>query len=165
MIFAINSKKYGLKEVLIDDDDYDRIKDYSWCFMISDNRPYALTRFYTEKQGKNILLHRFIMDCPDNMVIDHINHNTLDNRKCNLRICTDKENSRNSKKPDIKCSSKYKGVCFCKQTKLWTSQIMVNRKYIWLKRHKTEELAALAYNEAAIKYFDKFACLNEIKHG
>ena len=51
----------------------------------------------THKNKKRIHLHRFIMNCPDNMIVDHINGNNLDNRKNNLRICTQKINNCNRK--------------------------------------------------------------------
>ena len=72
---------------LIDLEDVNKCKDIKW-FM--DSKGYVVNT--TIRQ-----LHRYIMDCPDYMVVDHINHNTLDNRKCNLRICTIKQNNMNLK--------------------------------------------------------------------
>ena len=84
----IDSKTYGKKYALIDLDDVDKVKKDTWCL-------YAVklkneTIFYVQSYKK--LLHKEIINCPENMEIDHINHNPLDNRKCNLRICTPKEN-------------------------------------------------------------------------
>jgi hypothetical protein len=70
------------------------------------------------------------------------------------------ENNRNKGKTKSKCTSKYKGVCFDKQTSKWVSHIRVNGKTIKLGRYLIEEEAAQAYNEAAIKYFGEFARLN-----
>lgn len=72
---------------LIDLDDVEKVKDFKWCADMSN---------YITGSNK-MKLHRFIMNCPDDMVIDHINHNPLDNRKKNLRICTSIQNSYNQK--------------------------------------------------------------------
>lgn len=89
--YAIIKVKY--KEisfnVLIDKDDVEKCKKYRWTLLTNSEKfPY----FRNSEVG---LLHRYIMDCPDDMVVDHINHNTLDNRRKNLRICTFKENCGN----------------------------------------------------------------------
>jgi hypothetical protein len=72
----------------IDTDDLDLIKQYKW----NNCQGYARTSI----NGKTIRLHRLILNCPDKF-IDHINHNTLDNRRQNLRIVTPKENNKNKK--------------------------------------------------------------------
>lgn len=99
------------------------------------------------------------------MFIDHINNNTFDNRKINLRICTNNENQRNRRKLS-KASSKYKGVCFAKYTKKWQASIEIRmdgkRNNIYLGQYYDEKDAAKAYNDAAIKYFGEFAKLNTI---
>lgn len=77
---------------LIDLEDIDKIKDIKWRLYENYHTNYV----YGCKNGcGSIKLHRVIMDCPDNMVVDHINHNGMDNRKINLKICTHKENSAN----------------------------------------------------------------------
>lgn len=95
------------------------------------------------------------------MQVDHINFNRLDNRKCNLRICTLLENSR-SKRKIVKSVSKYKGVTFPNQ-KVWMAKIRVNRKTLTLGSFKTEREAGLAYNAGAIRHFGEFAVLNVIE--
>lgn len=73
-------EEYGI----IDIDDVDRVKEIKWC------------RYGKYIANSKVSLHRFIMNCNDsNLVVDHINHNPLDNRKCNLRICTSQENGYN----------------------------------------------------------------------
>lgn len=86
----ISSKKYGLFTVFIDIDDVGLLKPHIW-FIQDYNRKTIATKI----NKKSVYLHRFIMDCPSDKVIDHINHNRLDNRKNNLRICTQKENMNN----------------------------------------------------------------------
>lgn len=76
-------------EVMIDAEDVEKCKKYSWQLLNKRNK------FLYFRNCEKQLLHRYIMNCPDDMVVDHINHNTLDNRKENLRICTFKENIDN----------------------------------------------------------------------
>lgn len=95
----IKSLKYGLKTVLIDLDDVDKVKKFKWFL----NFDKTINNFYikawerdkTDTTRKLIKLHRYLTNCPENLVVDHINRNTLDNRKCNLRCVTIIENNNN----------------------------------------------------------------------
>lgn len=87
---TIISKKYGIITTFIDVDDVEKLRGHSW--FITDYKNKTIS---TKINKKNIKLHRFITNCPNGMVVDHINHNRLDNRKRNLRICTVKENNNN----------------------------------------------------------------------
>lgn len=88
----LESKKYGNLTCYIDLEDIEKIKPYRWCPYKS---PYS-DNFYVQSTGRKnfsrIPLHRFITDCPKGKEVDHINHNGLDNRKSNLRVCTSLEN-------------------------------------------------------------------------
>lgn len=99
MILELLRKDGKVVEVQIDDEDYDRISDYSWNACYNKNiKNYYITHSYKENgKSKNLFLHRLIMNCPEGMVVDHINHDTTDNRKQNLRIVTQKENMQNLK--------------------------------------------------------------------
>lgn len=143
---------------LIDLDDIDKCKDYNWYIGSSG---YVITNIRIDKKVKSILLHRLIMNTILDKHTDHINHNNLDNRKYNLRICSISENHMNviSKTG----SSKYKGVYYNKKSNKYISYIGIgNNKQLNLGRFDNEIDAAKAYNEAAIKYFGEFCCLNEI---
>jgi len=96
------------------------------------------------------------------MVVDHINHNTLDNRRFNLRICTKGQNNMN-RKPYIGKSSQYKGVIWAKHIKKWTSKIEKDTIVHHLGTFDREEDAARAYNKKAKELFKEFAYLNEIR--
>ncbi len=91
-----------------------------------------------------------------NLFVDHINRNKLDNRRSNLRSATWSQNNANSNKPRNKTG--YKGVYPSK--KRWYANIQVNKVPIYIGSFKTPIEAALAYDEAAIKYFGEFASLN-----
>lgn len=141
---------------LIDLDDVDKCKDYNWFLC----NGYASTNIKINNKQKSMLLHRFIMNTPGDKDTDHINHNILDNRKLNLRICNHSENIMNTiSKTGY---SKFKGVCWHKNRNKWVSVIRKDNKLINIGSFDKEEDAALAYNEKAIELFDKFACLNAI---
>lgn len=96
---VIISSVHGEKHVLIDIEDIDTIKKYRWHVHLNktnQNTFYAEAEDYISKKERHtIKMHRIILNCPKDMVVDHINHDGLDNRKDNLRICTRRENSNN----------------------------------------------------------------------
>lgn len=108
-----------------------------------------------------IKMHREILQVPDGMLVDHINHNGLDNRNANLRPATSAENNRNRRKSTKrKYHSRFKGVSWNKDQKKWSARILFNydNKFIGYFENETE--AAKAYDEAAKFYHKDFAVLN-----
>jgi hypothetical protein len=142
--------------VSIDDDDRDRVLSLSWHIVSAGSKKYLGHNFKSKGKRSYIHLHRFIMQAPPGTYVDHINGDTLDNRKANLRLCTNAENVRNAKKKSGVHSSAYKGVCTNKHGK-WVAQITVNYKNHYLGTFETEEQAHSAYCEAATKHFGEFA--------
>jgi len=92
-------------------------------------------------------------------VVDHINHNRSDNRRCNLRTCTQSQNMANRRKHKG-LSSKYKGVHWRKKEKRWRAQIRINYRTIYLGQFVDELDAATAYDITALKYFGEFTLPN-----
>ncbi len=137
------------KEAIVDDD---FLSIHKWCAKDFKNKFYAARR---GPENTTILMSREIMDAPDNMEVDHINGNTLDNRRCNLRICTRSQNQYN-RDSDKNSSSKYKGVSYIKKWNKWQAEI--NGMYIGC--FKTEEAAAREYDWYASKLHKEFARLN-----
>jgi hypothetical protein len=91
--------------------------------------------------GKDRYLHRLIMNCPDGMVVDHIDGNTLDCRKSNMRVITNGENRQNLHVLHSKNTSGYRGVSWCKIHKRWRAVVKVNHKQICNKYFKDKEEA------------------------
>lgn len=132
-----------IARALIDIEDIEKVKDIKWSF----------DRYV--RSANNGSLHRFIMCPDDNLVVDHINHNTLDNRKSNLRICGIKENSINKKKMSNNTSG-YTGVYYKKDRNKWGARIVVNKKCIYLGYFNTKEEALEVRQKAEIKYFGEY---------
>lgn len=120
-------------------------------------------RELTSKVGPNreecVRLSRLIMGAPSHLVVDHINHDKMDNRRCNLRLATRLQNNQNMAKSKANQSG-YKGVCLHKPSGKWLACIKVNgvRRYLGYFTDKLE--AAKAYDEAARLYFGEFAQTN-----
>ena len=151
-IYTINSKKYGIVDVLLDDEDYDRvIKDRYSLSVTYDKTIKGFYIAFTKKPstGKSRLLHRYILNPVDGMTVDHINRNTLDNRKCNLRIVTQFQNNQNQ---SHNTSGKV-GVSFCKQNRKYKAYIKVNGKQISLGYYKYFNDAVKARIKGERKYF------------
>lgn len=105
-------------------------------------------------------MHRQIIEVGDGLLTDHINHNSVDNRKANLRPATPTQSNRNRRKFSGQSNSKYKGVYWKKHIKKWVAQIGVDRKVIHLGCFKKEIDAAKAYDQGARIYHKEFASLN-----
>lgn len=149
---------------IIDDEDYGKISPFQWC---CHGDGYAARGYH--ENGKVVILkmhHAVFGKPPAGYVIDHINGNKLDNRKCNLRLVTQQQNCFNSKKRIAPVSgkkpSRFKGVGWRENRKKWRSRITFNGKRYYLGQYETEEEAALAYNKAAKSFFGEYAKLNEI---
>ena len=147
---------------LVDPEDYDKINKYKWNAYRGYSSYYSKRKIYNRKNGsqRTVYMHRYIMNAPKGLMVDHINHNGLDNRKENLRLATRAENTRYSKKSKNKFSSNYKGVHYITKAKRWRAMITFEGKTIYIGQFRDEISAAKAYDRAAKKYFGKFAFLN-----
>ena len=152
--------------VLVDEEDVERIQEHTWwvdnSLLRRHNRYYFRTKIkHGPRNYETIKLHRFIMGCKymDGTVIDHINNNTLDNRKCNMRFCTQKENARN-KRRETRNTSGYKGAKVNKTTGKYTATIKYEQKNYSLGSYADLTDAATAYDDVARLLFGEFALVN-----
>lgn len=151
------------KKAVVDDEDYDELNKHKWYC----SRGYAVRNVrIDENTRKTIRMHRIIADTPEDKFTDHINGDKLDNRKSNLRNVTNAQNTKNAEKKS-KAKSKYKGVAYFKRKKdiygKWVAKIQNDGKTIRLGYFDSEISAAIAYNNAAIKYHKEYARLNKLE--
>ena len=125
----LSGKNANGKSVIVDDDDYKKYNHLRWH--LSDTG-YAVRR----TNGETVRLHRLIVNCPEGLVVDHLNGNKLDCRKSNLRICTQKENAKNHHGT--------KGYCYDKSKHKW----MVRYRGKFFGRYNSEEEAKRVYKLA-----------------
>jgi len=152
------------KVALVDDEDYEWLNQWGWYALRQRYNWYAVRMIGSRRTRRGLLaMHKIVLAPRKGMVTDHINHNGLDNRRCNLRECTTAENVRSSLKRMPNAISQYKGVTKnVQQSKKWIAQIVVNRQRIYLGVHEDEIEAARAYDRAALEHFGEFASLNNV---
>lgn len=143
-------------EFYIDIDDFDKVKKYSWY---ENEDGYLISRI----NNNLVRMHRLIMDVKDKKLdIDHINHNTLDNRKNNLRIVTRSQNSMNKKLANNSTSG-ITGVCFDKRKEKWRAYIKINGKQNELGYYNDFQDAVNARKNAEEECFGEYSYDNSIE--
>lgn len=160
MSFVYLHLKNSNKLAIVDEEDFYKIESFNFGL-----NAYGYVMAYKGHILK--ALHKLLLKYDTDMFLcDHISGNKLDNRKCNLRICSAGESSRNRSKGKGKrpFKSKYKGVSKTNTLNWkWLARITFNKKTIELGQFDSEKEAAIVYNKAAIKYHKEFAKLNIIE--
>lgn len=152
------------KVTFVDDENYEELSKYNWYAWKNQQGDFYAVRSSWQKAKKTchrVYMHREILELGrgDKRQGDHRNHNTLDNRQDNLRICSQRQNQMNQKShPNT--SSRFKGVIWDRFNKKWKAQISINGITKSLGFWKLEEVAALAYDMVAIREHGEFAVLN-----
>lgn len=154
-------KAYHGQEIMIDDENFDFLNQFVWKVIkkMKTYKDVQSTHF-----GKIVRMSRLIMKITDPKIfIDHIDGNTFNNQKSNLRLATPSQNSRNIGKRKGNYTSKYKGVNWNKVKNKWDSRIATDHGRVHVGYFDNEIDAAKAWNNAAVKYHKEFARLNVIK--
>ncbi len=142
---------------LVDDEDYERVSQFKWYASVRRKTVYA----QREVGGTAQKMHRLILGLEpgDKSLVDHVDHNGLNNCRSNIRVCTHAENQRNVEK-HCDNTSGWKGVIWHKKGQKFAARLRVNSKNIHLGLFHSPISAALEYDRAARKYHGSFACLN-----
>ena len=145
------------QEIYVCDADYHLFKFMKWNI---DSCGYARSYVHVKNRGTiTILMHHLIMGKKPNLVVDHINQNKTDNRRCNLRFTTRSQNAINSNKK-IGKTSKFKGVSWDTKRQKFVASLTINNKFKHLGFFENEVDAALARDKAAKDIFGEYAYLN-----
>ena len=147
----------------MDDADYEKLMQWEWHLLDRGRVQYARRAEPNGGRYVTVLMHRQILGAPETVGVDHINCDGLDNRRANLRLASQIENTRNARKTTLPTSSIYKGVSWNKPWGKWEAKIRIDGKLKHLGGFTTQADAALAYNAAAIEHFGEFAHLNVLQ--
>jgi len=144
---------------LVDNEDFENINQYKWCAQYSKNTK----SFYALRGGKSsggkqkkIYMHRFIIKAYKGMIVDHIDHDTLNNQKGNLRIVTKSQNAMNKRKLSNNTSGAT-GVIWCKRDRKWTARIGIGNQRINLGFFDDRNQAIQARKQAEEKYHGEYS--------
>lgn len=147
------------KFAIVDNCDYDYLMQWKWHYQ---GNNYAV-RTCRVNSKRTILMHRVILErmgFKDFAHADHINKDSLNNCRCNLRPATVCQSMYNRSKMKNNTSG-YIGVCWNKGS--WRVAILANYKQIYVGSSHNKKEAARMYNEAALKHHGEFAVLNEVE--
>lgn len=145
---------------LVDDEDFYEINGLRWCAHRNHGLWNACHEIRVSRGFRfNLYMHRVVLNAPMDMEVDHINHDGLDNRKCNLRLCTRSQNCSNARLLS-RSTSGYKGVTWKKANKAWCAQICHKLQKIHIGLFDDAKEAARAYDVTALNLYGDFACIN-----
>lgn len=125
--------KDDVYDCLIDKDDIQKIQNHYWTVRKDKRHPNCTPYVQSCKKGKRVHLHRLITNCPNDKVVDHINGNGFDNRKCNLRVVSQSINAVN------KHHKKNIGIKYVPRNDYWVAYIRINGKLKNLGYYRTQE--------------------------
>lgn len=164
-VIYLNNRKGDVFETFIDTEDFEKVNKFEgkWCLRFDRNTKTYYTHINAKINNSDkrttYHMHMFILNCPKGFKIDHINHNTLDNRKENLRIVTTANNAQNRHGRNKNNKSGYRNVCWLKDYNKWCVQLIVEEKNKRLGFFEKDELlkAAEFAEQMREKYYGQFA--------
>lgn len=148
------------KFAIVDDADFQYLNQWKWQALIAKSGNVYAQRTYLGKEGKRCheYMHRVLMPVKATDVIDHIDHDGLNNQRANLRICTQSQNLMNTKK--VRGGLRYKGVYSDRGR--YVARLVINGKQKRVGSFGTMEEAAHCYNKYALEVYGDFAYLNQV---
>lgn len=154
---------------MVDDEDYELLNQWRWNITKKEKDHTYYVRRTINSERRTVLMHRLILNAGPMELVDHKDHNGLNNTRSNIRIATYSQNSANQK-AKYNSTSKYIGVkrkkvysrSRHKYWEYWEAYIQSDGKWLFLGTHKTEDDAAIAYNKKASELRGEFAVLNVI---
>lgn len=155
-----------MKQLLLKNGEFTTVDDYGFELLQKfkwnkNSRGYVVTYVWDSntQKSKVIRLHRFLMNPPEDLLVDHIDGNPLNNLRANLRVCTSSQNQMNRNREKTN-SSGFKGVSWYNPSKKWHVVIGINGKNKHIGYFNNRIHAARAYDEHAKKLHGQFAKLN-----
>lgn len=140
---------------LVDDEDYERVMQFKWYAHRDNGNVYARSDIRRNGKKVSLRLHRFILDAPPDVLVDHADGNGLDCTRRNIRFATVSQNNANKNTPGS--SSGYRGVVLDRRRGTWTARISVNGHEFNRFGFGNPRDAARAYDVMAIEHFGQFA--------
>jgi len=147
------------KFAIVDNEDHEWLSQWGWYYSRTGKTGYAKRNVWLKGKRTQLFMHRLILDPAKDILTDHVNGNSLDNRRENLRECSRKENARNSHRYKRNTSG-YMGASFHKGCRKWRAHIVVDGKQLHQGYFDDLEQAAHAYDAAALELHGEFATLN-----
>lgn len=149
------------KIALIDDADWPLVAPHTWCAIRSKKKFYAMTTILTPEGRERVFLHKLLLGIGKGIKGDHVNGDSLDNRRSNLRVATSPQNAWNKRAPQAESkTSRFKGVFFDKAHGKFRASILNDGKRRYLGYFDKEEDAARAYDAACVQNRGEWAVLN-----
>ena len=137
----------------VDAEDAPRVSRFKWSYS---GNGYAIRAEAVEGRRIYIYMHRFVLNAPDGVEVDHIDLDKLNNSRVNLRLCTPTQNKAN-RLAQANGESAFKGVCYSHPHGCWKAEIKAAGRKMHLGLYESEQQAALAYAAAALRFHGEFA--------
>lgn len=156
----LHSRKYHDLFAVIDEEDADLVRHHRWCPKTGRNTIYAHTAITRDGVRTSITLHRFLIDAKPGEIVDHINHDGLDNRRSNIRVCTLDQNGANRRGAAKSNQCGYIGVYFHTRFNRYCASVSRKGKTIHVGYFDNALDAAHARDRVALEFYGEFATLN-----